>query len=169
VDFNEAQEALDGLRDTREYDEDLETVDTSEGHPLPQGLQFFQTSTTAYKTGRNPRTVRASYDYSTNTMYVVFWDGTYWYYENVSPDLWSEFKSVESKGKFLHEKGFNAGNFPMGAVDMNAISNQRRAALTANLEVARKLQEAYKGRRTSKTLYGRGHDYRLRGQGGFER
>ena len=43
-----------------DYDPDLEVQDIGSG--LPEGLQFYQTSTTAYKTGRNPRTIRAAYE-----------------------------------------------------------------------------------------------------------
>jgi KTSC domain len=170
--LEEANATLQDISDIREYDENLETVDTNEGHALPEGIQFYQTSTTAYKTGRNPRTVRASYDQSTNTMYVVFWEGVYIYYEDVPPEVWSQFKSAESKGKFLWDNGFddrNGGRYKYGPVDMDTISTRRKAALASNYQVAVRLQSAYQGRRTSKTLYGRGHNYRLRGQGGFTR
>ena len=107
-------------------------------------------------------------------MYVVFWDGTYWAYESVSPSTWDEFKSVESKGNYLWNNGFDSRGpsgmlYANGPVDMAAVPARRRAALTANLDVTRRLQAAYKGSRTSKTLYGKGHRYRLRGQGGFDR
>ena len=152
-----------------EENPNIEDYDSSEGQGLPTGLQFFQTSTTGFQTGRNPRTVRAAYDHDTSIMYVIFWDGTYWYYEGVDPETWSGFKSAESKGKFLHENGFNSGTYKMGPVDMDSLSAHRQAAMSANLAVARRIQEAYKGSRTSKRLYGKGHDYRLRGRGGFDR
>lgn len=152
-----------------EENPNIEDYDSSEGHGLPTGLQFFQTSTTAFQTGRTPRTVRAAYDHDTAIMYVIFWDGTYWHYEDVDEETWAGFKGAQSKGAFLHENGFNSGRYEMGAVDMDSLSPHRRAAMASNLAVARKVQEAYKGARTSKRLYGKGHDYRLRGQGGFTR
>lgn len=173
-----AEDAAGALNDIKEsgsdVDSSLETIDSAEGFALPEGIQFFQTSTTAFNTGRNPRTVRAAYDHDDNTMYVVFWDGTYWGYDNVPPEVWAQFKAVESKGSFLWNNGFDSRGpsgmiYQNGEVDMDKISERRKRALAANFEVAKKLQAAYKGKRTSKTLYGKGHEYRLRGQGGFSR
>lgn len=171
----DAVNALNGIQESKsDVDNSLETIDTSEGYELPEGIQFFQTSTTAFKTGRNPRTVRAAYDHESQTMYVVFWDGTYWGYDDVSPETWQAFKLEESKGSFLWNNGFDSRGpsgmiYQNGEVDMDKISERRKKALSANFEVAKKLQAAYQGKRTSKTLYGKGHDYRLRGQGGFNR
>lgn len=40
------------------YDPDLEVQDLNA--TLPEGIQFYQTSTTAFQTGRDPRTLRAA-------------------------------------------------------------------------------------------------------------
>jgi hypothetical protein len=177
-DFFTANDAAAALNDIKEsgsdVDPSLETIDSSEGYELPEGIQFYQTSTTAFKTGRTPRTVRAAYDHESNTMYVIFWSGTYWGYDDVPVEVWNGFKGEESKGAFLWNNGFDSRGpsgmiYQNGEVDMDKISQRRKSALAANFEVAKKLQAAYQGRKTSKKLYGKGHDYRLRGQGGFDR
>lgn len=154
----------------RDYDPELEVQDIDPG--LPQGIQFYQTSTTAFKTGRNPRTLRAAYDSSTQTMYVVFWGGIYYMYADVPPNVWQDFKTSESKGEFLWNEGFDYRG-PKGAayayqpVDLSTMSRQRMAALTANLEQAKIRQAGLKGRRTVKTLYPKGTRYENPNRGGF--
>lgn len=153
-----------------DYDPDLEIQDISSG--LPEGLQFYQTSTTAYKTGRNPRTVRAAYDHTTNVMYVVFWGGVYYMYSDVPPSVWASFKAAESKGDFLWNEGFDFRG-PKGIVyayqpvDLGTISKRRMTALTANLEQAKIRQANLKGKRTVKTLYPKGTRYSKPNRGGF--
>jgi|APCry1669189534_1035231.scaffolds.fasta_scaffold00112_12 hypothetical protein len=149
-------------------DREFEAIDTVEqtesqvGQELPSDLHFIQTSTT---NPARPRTLRAAYDSKEQTMYVVFNDTTYWYYAGVDPETWNGFKSATSKGKFLHENGFDAGIYDMGPVDLSTMSPRRRAALTANLERSRRQQQALKGKQSTK-LGGKGVRYRLRGQGG---
>ena len=169
-DQNEVNKDLANIADSeREYDENLEVYDKAE---LPQNLQFHQTATTAFKTGRKPRTSRAAYDHSTNTMYVVFYTGVYYMYADVPPAVWADFKRAQSPGAFLWENGFDARG-PMGIVyayqpvDMNTIAPARKAALTANLEQAKKRQEGLQGKKTVKTLYPKGTRYSKPNRGGF--
>jgi hypothetical protein len=172
---DDAQAFRNGMQPTSAYDPNFEVINTQPideqadlqgGHELPQGIHFFQTSTT---NPARPRTLRAGYDTTDETMYVIFNDGTYWYYSGVDPQTWDAFKQAESKGQFLNENGFDAGVYDMGPVDLSKMSISRRAALTANLEQARMLQQRYGGKGTYKRLYGKGHDYRLRGSGGFRK
>lgn len=154
----------------RDYDPDLEVEDIGDG--LPEGIQFYQTSTTAFQTGRDPRTVRAAYDQSTQVMYVVFYTGAYYMYADVPPDVWQSFKNADSKGEFLWNEGFDSRG-PKGAayayqpVDMTTLSQKRKAALTANLNQAKIRQAGLKGRRTVKTLYPKGQRYSKPNRGGF--
>jgi hypothetical protein len=153
MDRDEVQAHLDNIQDDSVFDEDVESIDTNEGHALPEGLQFLQTSTTGYKTGRNPRTIRASYDHRTNVMYVVFWDGTFIYYSDVPPSVWIAFKSVESKGAFLWENGFDKRNgaiYEYGEVDFNSMTPQRAGQIARNVEFARELQGRNDGKQRTK-------------------
>lgn len=173
--FKEPQDeilsALDDIEDAKsDVDESLELFDID--NALPEGLHFFQTSSTGYRTGRKPRTLRAAYDHETSVMYVVFEDGTYYMYEDVGPMVWNAFKVAESKGKFMWNNGFDrrgpAGMlYPYREVDMSKLSTRRRAALSANLEQARKRQEQLQGKRTVKTLYPKGTRYEKPNRGGF--
>ena len=162
---------IDEIEESKsDVDEDLEIWDIDNG--LPEGLHFFQTSTTAYKTGRKPRTIRAAYDHETSVMYVIFEDGTYYMYQDVPPMVWVSFKGAESKGKFMWNNGFDRRGpmgmiYPYQEVDMNKVSARRRSALTSNLEQARKRQEQLQGKRTVKTLYPKGTRYSKPNKGGF--
>lgn len=64
----------------------------------PAQLSEIPTSTT--NPGR-PRTVAAGYDASRQTLTVVFRDGTYYNYYEVSQLEWSNFKRAHSKGRFI--------------------------------------------------------------------
>lgn len=69
-------------------------------------LSDVPTSSTDY--GR-PRTVAAGYDASRQTMTVVFRDGTFYNYYEVTPGEWSAFSSSFSKGKPWLNRGFKGG------------------------------------------------------------
>lgn len=85
------------------------------------------TSSTDYS---RPRTVAAGYDPKSKTMTVVFRDGTFYNYYEVSPGEWSNFSSSFSKGKPWLNKGFTNGlqqsdglfiSKPRGPADASAI------------------------------------------------
>lgn len=54
-----------------------------------------------------PRTIKAGYDFSTQTLTVVFRDGTWWEYREVPDFMWYDFMQAESKGKYLRESGLD--------------------------------------------------------------
>jgi len=85
------------------------------------------TSSTDYS---RPRTVAAGYAPATKTMTVVFRDGTFYNYYDVSPGEWSNFSSSFSKGKPWLNKGFANGrqksnglfvDKPRGPADVSTI------------------------------------------------
>jgi KTSC domain len=94
------------------------------------------TSSTNYS---RPRTVAAGYDPDTQTMTVVFRDGTFYNYYQVSQSEWEAFHGSYSKGKPWLNKGFVNGNQkvdglfigkPRGpATDEGSVNPQIRAAL----------------------------------------
>lgn len=145
----------------REYDPNFEVFDIEGG--LPKGLQFHTTATTAYKTGRKPRTLRAAYDFQTEVMYIVFYGGVYYMYEGVPLDVWDSFKQAESPGRFLWDNGFDSRNgmrYAYQPVDMTALSPARKAALASSTRQAEIRQEGLRGKKTVRTLYAKGTRYK---------
>jgi hypothetical protein len=76
------------------------------------------TSTTNPK---RPRTVAAGYDPERKTLTVVFRDGTFYNYYDVSKHMWNSFKSATSKGKYIR-RYLDAK--PRGDADMSFLSKQ---------------------------------------------
>lgn len=73
-----------------------------------------------------PRTVAAGYDASRQTLTVVFRDGTYYNYYDVSQLEWSNFKRAHSKGRFiLTYLDYKA----RGVADVASLPSAARAAL----------------------------------------
>lgn len=99
-------------------DKDFETQDTSE--PMME-------ATTSSRPER-PRTLKAGYDYSTNTMYVVFRDGTWWEYNEVPMDMWEEFKDAPSKGRYLRNSGLDSWG-DMGPANIGKMPRHRRVQM----------------------------------------
>lgn len=82
-----------------------------EGVALPaSSLTDIPTSSTDY---RRPRTVAAGYDLDPETgdgtVTVVFRDGTFWNYYNISPGTWLTFHNSISKGVHLNNARTNKG------------------------------------------------------------
>lgn len=124
---NAAQRWLDTLlaEGTPQKDEAFEVADS--GGPA----MFPTTSSNPEK----PRTLKAGYDYSTNTLTVVFRDGTWWDYRGVSPEMWAAFKAADSKGKFLRTSGLDSwGN--MGPSDVDSMPKHRREQMNDIKEFA---------------------------------
>jgi hypothetical protein len=91
------------------------------------------TSSTNYS---RPRTVAAGYDPERQTMTVVFRDGTFYNYYEVTPGEWRAFKASISKGNpWLNRANKNQGSDglfvgkPRGQADVSNISPQVRELL----------------------------------------
>ena len=113
---NPASDALDFV--LGEPKEDYEVVDT----PAPS------MSATTSSNPKKPRTIRAGYDQKTQTLTVVFRDGTWWDYRGVPKNMWETFKAAESKGRYLRESGLDTWD-DMGPSDIGGMSAGRRALL----------------------------------------
>ena len=93
-----------------EGDAHYETIDTDEdSHDTvmddsPARISVYVTSTT---NPNRPRTIRAGYDFKRMVMTVVFFDGTWWNYYGVERAEWQGFKESPSKGRWLHQNGYN--------------------------------------------------------------
>jgi hypothetical protein len=64
----------------------------------PAAISILPTSTT---NPDRPRTVAAGYDGGRGVLTVVFRDGTFYNYYDVSEDEWGQFKSSYSKGRYI--------------------------------------------------------------------
>lgn len=64
-----------------------------------------------------PRTVAAGYDRERSVLTVVFRDGTFYNYYDVSPSLWKNFKQTTSKGRFIAEY---LDTLPRGTANMSS-------------------------------------------------
>lgn len=51
----------------------------------------------------NPRVREAGYDDVNQIVRVTFRDGTPWAYYNVPPEVWTEFRSADSPGRYINE------------------------------------------------------------------
>ena len=77
---------------------------------------------------KRPRTIKAGYDNKTQTMTVVFRDGTWWNYYDVPMYIWQGFVLAESKGKYLASSGLD--QWPkMGAADPAGMTSYQRVQL----------------------------------------
>jgi hypothetical protein len=65
----------------------------------PAPLSIIPTSTMNYK---RPRTVAAGYDKARQILTVVFRDGTFYNYYEVTPTEWQNFKKRVSKGQYIY-------------------------------------------------------------------
>lgn len=102
----------------------------------PAAITVRPTSTT---NPRRPRTVAAGYDRDRETLTVVFRDGTFYNYYNVSYQMWYAFKSAKSKGKYIREKlDFK----PRGYAEMSYLSQQAQELF---YRVSRTNQILYQG------------------------
>jgi hypothetical protein len=89
----------------------------------PAPLSIVPTSTTNPK---RPRTVAAGYDKKRQTLTVVFRDGTFYNYYEVSSVEWQAFKSRVSKGQYIYQY---LDYHPRGPANVNSIPSYARAAL----------------------------------------
>lgn len=112
-------EALDAL-----FGDAAASKDTYEVIDTPAPVMTTTTSTNPSK----PRTLKAGYDEKTQTLTVVFRDGTWWDYRGVAKNIWETFKAAESKGRFLRESGLDSWS-DMGPSDVSGMAPSRRAQL----------------------------------------
>jgi hypothetical protein len=87
-----------------------------------------------------PRTVAAGYDKSEQKITVVFRDGTFYNYYQVSPNEWQAFKARVSKGRYIYSY---LDAKPRGPADIAGISATARKAF---YRIARGSQQLTKGR-----------------------
>lgn len=115
---------------SKEWLDELLSQDTVKDDPkfeVDDSSALVLTTTNSTNPDR-PRTLKAGYDYGTNTMTVVFRDGTWWQYNSVPMDMWEDFKAATSKGKFLRDSGLDS--WPdMGPADVGSMPRHRRVQM----------------------------------------
>jgi hypothetical protein len=115
-------------------------------------LSDIPTSSTNYK---RPRTVAAGYDPNTQTLTVVFRDGTFWNYNEVPNDVWIKFHDSLSKGPMLNHRSRTQGfegdllAYDHGPADMSALSPEAQEFL---YRVARTSQIQYANKKTGAAI-----------------
>lgn len=97
---------------------------------------------------RRPRTVAAGYDKDRKVLTVVFRDGTFYNYYEVSEYMWNTFKSLPSKGAYIKRY---LDKKPRGEADLAYVTKQAQELL-------------YRVSRTNQILYGGNEMYRPRRQ-----
>lgn len=123
---------VDGSVYRQSYDIDDETGElTVPGMKGPQEdegtapAQLTVVPTSSSDTKR-PRTVAAGYDSDRQVLTVVFRDGSWYNYYEVSKTEWQGFKTIVSKGKYI----YSVLDFkPRGPATVSGISAQHRKAL----------------------------------------
>jgi KTSC domain len=118
-----------------EYNNYGTTADMADESAAP--ITVVPTSTT---NPERPRTVAAGYDKSEQKITVVFRDGTYYNYYEVSPTEWQAFKARVSKGRYIYSY---LDSKPRGPADIAGISATARKAF---YRIARGAQQLHKGR-----------------------
>jgi hypothetical protein len=103
-----------------------------------QGDWDIPTSTSNFK---RPRTVAAGYDRGQQLLTVVFRDGTFWNYYDVSNDEWIKFHNSYSKGELLNKGGSIYENHRGDAADMASMNPEAQQFFVA---VARAAQITYR-------------------------
>mgnify|MGYP003332353414 CR=1 FL=1 len=92
-------------------------------HPAPISLVPTSSSNT-----KRPRTVAAGYDQERGVLTVVFRDGTWYNYYEVSVNEWKSFKAAVSKGRYI----YNILDYkPRGNADTKGLSSGVRKNLYA--------------------------------------
>lgn len=104
----------------------------------------YPTSTT---NPRRPRTVGAGYDKDTQTVTVIFRDGTAWNYYGVPEEAWIKFSQSITKGRFLNNAATNKGR---GPGDLLTYSGHGPAVVSEMSESAQR--EFYKIARVAQVL-----------------
>lgn len=94
---------------------------------------------TSSKFPERPRTVAAGYDGKRKCLTVVFRDGTYYNYYDVTALQWRNFKSARSKGQYIYT---HLDSHPRGVADVSALNTEAREAL---YRVSRTGQKQRKG------------------------
>lgn len=139
----------DNYEDPRDYPEE-DYYESPTQVQTPQEAVDSQTkarlslSSTGTTNPEKPRTLSAGYDEENYILTVQFRDGSLWNYYDVPPEMWNEFSSAESKGRYLEGSGLNTWH-NMGPAGGNASWFAARARRSAEQ------QKQYGGKQIGRT------------------
>ena len=102
--------------------DNYEIIDPRE-EQLPDEYQVRSAPTT---NSEKPRAKKIGYCKETQTLAVVFRDGTWWRYNNVPVAFWNDLKASNSTGKYLRGSGLDSHD-DMGPLDPSTMSLASRA------------------------------------------
>lgn len=109
-------------------------------YDAPAPLSVVPTSTTNYQ---RPRTVAAGYDKPRGVLTVVFRDGLFYNYYEVSPSEWAAFKARTCKGCYIREV---LDDKPRGSADIGSFTPLARETL---YRVVRTTQIYFQGKQSA--------------------
>lgn len=101
--------------------DEYEVMDPREEQP-----DEYQVRTAPTTNSAKPRARKVGYCASTQTLGVVFRDGTWWRYNNVPVEFWNDLKVSNSTGKYLKNSGLDSHD-DMGILDPSTMSLSSRA------------------------------------------
>ena len=90
-------------------------------------------------TTRSPRARCIAYNSDSKTLIIVFWDNTWWQYNNVDTGTWLGLKSTSSTGGYLHKSGLNTWG-DMGSASIDDIPAPVRAQIAQKSMMAGRLK-----------------------------
>lgn len=119
--------------------------DANEVGQYPARLTEVPTSTT---NPARPRTVAAGYNHRSQTLTVVFRDGTWWNYYHVSAMIWKNFKNAYSKGWYLYASGLDRWA-TMGPTNSGFLTDADQTTLTMHARAAQAQSGGLQGGHTA--------------------
>jgi hypothetical protein len=121
-------------------------IDKAFSAAIPMEIsQGFRQVTANTSNPSRPRAQAIAYNSETNTLYVVFRDGTWWEYRNCPAIHWQNLQTTDSTGKYLRESGLDA--WPdMGPANVSdlpedgGLSASSKELLSYAAEVSKRMQ-----------------------------
>jgi hypothetical protein len=125
--------AIQGSDWRKSYDEYSEELIGQHPQLGGQAAQTVQPTNTTNI--RRPRTLSAGYDRATQTLSVVFRDGTAWNYYGVTYQMWTAFKASPSPGRYIRTRlDFKAYGPPNGMIGDTVEPNQAELLAMGEIE-----------------------------------
>lgn len=129
-----------------DYDPQSAVNQASDAADWARGPSRLSEVPTATSNPARPRTVAAGFDPATNTLTLVFRDGTFYNYYEVSRQEWNTFKELPSKWEYIRN---SLDSHPRGEADPSSISAGVRQAI---YQVARTAQVRARGKTNRSTM-----------------
>jgi hypothetical protein len=129
----------------------------------PTAVTQIPTSTTD---PTRPRTVAAGYDHTSQTLTIVFRDGTYYNYYNVNQAMWNNFRASYSPGRFILQ---HLDKLPRGVADVSDLTEDAREALYRATRTGQILNDGLTGSQSATARRRKVQNYRPGNLGGTGR